>query len=194
VSEPDSSPPPESALQPLPAAVTAHVDLRSLLLPADWPAEQLEAEARRIYFNDLVKNPPVTPVLKWLEKRTLIIAPTEGGLQKIFGKTEGWSQFQHRKTGELDPERLRRAPWIRPVLELRAKGTKIYVNNHSMKQREYGSQRKQEKKRIFVTLGKEVSYFISLVYTEHGLALGTAFSPDGQWLRKMQANSTFLGP
>lgn len=170
------------------------MDLSQLLLPADWTIEQLEAEARRIYFDDLVKNPPVTPVLKWLEKRTLIIAPTEGGFQKIFGKTEGWTQFHHRKTGALDPERLRRAPWIRPVLEMRAKGTKIYVNNHSMKPREYGSHGRQEKKRIFVTLGKEVSYFISLVFTEHGLALGTAFSPDGEWLRKMQATSTLLGP
>lgn len=194
MSEPDSSPPPGPAPQPVPAAAPAPVDLSQLLLPADWTIEQLEAEARRIYFDDLVKNPPVTPVLKWLEKRTLIIAPTEGGFQKIFGKTEGWTQFHHRKTGALDPERLRRAPWIRPVLEMRAKGTKIYVNNHSMKPREYGSHGRQEKKRIFVTLGKEVSYFISLVFTEHGLALGTAFSPDGQWLRNMQAKSTLLGP
>ena len=52
----------------------------------------------------------------------------------------------------------------------------------------------QEKKRIFVTLDKGLSYFISLVYTEHGLALGTAFPPDGEWLRKMQASSTLLGP
>lgn len=57
-----------------------------------------------------------------------------------------------------------------------------------------GSHGRQEKKRIFVTLGKEVIYFISLVYTEHGLALGTAFPPDSQWLRKMQSNSTLLGP
>jgi hypothetical protein len=41
----------------------------------------------------------------------------------------------------------------------------------------------------------EVSiYFISLVYTEHGLALGTAFVPDGEWLRKMKVQSTLLGP
>jgi len=52
----------------------------------------------------------------------------------------------------------------------------------------------RRQKRIFVTLGKGLSYFISLVYTEHGLALGTAFPPDGEWLRKMQASSTLLGP
>lgn len=164
------------------------------MLPATWPLDQLEAEARKIYFEDLVANPPITPEFKWLEKRTLIIAGTEGGFQKVFGKTEGWSKFQHKKTGELDPERLRRAPWIRPVLELRAPKTMIYKNNHSMKPREYGSMARKESKRIFITLSKEVIFFISLVYTEHGLALGTAFPPDGAWLRKMQAASTLLGP
>lgn len=185
---PESAPKPETTLAPPP------VDLNALLLPADWTPKQLETEARRIYFEDLAVNPPVTPNFPWLEKRTLIIAGTEGGFLKIFGKTTGWSQFQHRKTGELDPERLRRAPWIRPVLEMRVPKTKIYVNNHSMKPRQFGPRAIQEKKRIFVTLGKGLSYFISLVYTEHGLALGTAFSPDGEWLRKMQANSTLLGP
>ena len=52
----------------------------------------------------------------------------------------------------------------------------------------------RRQKRILVMLGKGLSYFISLVYTEHGLALGTAFLPDGEWLRKMQASSTLLGP
>jgi hypothetical protein len=170
------------------------VDLNALLLPADWTLEQFEAEARRIYFEDLAVNPPITPNFPWLEKRTLIIAGTEGGFRKIFGKTTGWSQYQHQKTGELDPERLRRAPWIRPVLEMRAPKTRIYVNNHSMKPRERGPGARQEKKRIFITLGRELSYFISLVYTEHGLALGTAFKPDGEWLRKMQRESTLLGP
>ena len=47
---------------------------------------------------------------------------------------------------------------------------------------------------VFITLGKGISYFISLVYTEHGLALGTAFVPDGEWLRKMKVQSTLLGP
>ncbi len=170
------------------------MELKQLLLPANWPLEQLEAEARKIYFEDLAANPPLTPECKWLEKRTLIIAGTEGGFQKVFGKTTGWSQYRHQKTGELDSERLRRAPWIRPVLEMRVPKTSIYVNNHSMKPRQFGPQARQEKKRIFITLGKEVIFFISLVYTEHGLALGTAFPPDGEWLRKMQASSTLLGP
>ncbi len=38
-----------------------------------------------------------------------------------------------------------------------------------MKPRQFGPRASQEKKRIFVTLGKGLSYFISLVYTEHGL-------------------------
>ncbi len=186
---PESSPKPETTPAPPPPA-----DLNALLLPADWTPEQLETEARRIYFDDLAANPPVTPDFPWLEKRTLIIAGTDGGFLEIFGKTTGWSQFQHQKTGELDPERLRRAPWIRPVLEMRVPKTKIYVNSHSMKPRQFGPKATQEKKRIFITLDKGLSYFISLVYTEHGLALGTAFPPDGEWLRKMQASSMLLGP
>lgn len=179
---------------PVPPSPSPPVDLKQLLPPSDWSLAQLEAAARKIYFEDLAVNPPQTPGFSWLEKRTLIIAGTEGAFVKIFGKTTGWSQYQHQKTGELDPERLRRASWIRPVLELRAPKTRIYVNNHSMKPRERGPRTRQEKKRIFITLGKEVIYFISLVYTEHGLALGTAFPPDGEWLRKMRASSTLLGP
>ena len=195
MSETNPSPAPEPAPPTVPAAVSAPpVDLKALLLPTDWPLAQLEAAARKIYFEDLAVNPPLTPEFKWLEKRTLIIAGTEGGFQKVFGKTTGWSQYHHEKTGELDHERLRRAPWIRPVLEMRVPKTKIYVNNHSMKPRQFGPKARQEKKRIFITLGKEVIFFISLVYTEHGLALGTAFPPDGEWLRKMQAGSTLLGP
>lgn len=170
------------------------VDLQTLLLPADWTLEQLEAEARKVHFEDLAKNPPQTPEFSWLEKRTLIVAGTEGGFQKVFGQTIGWSQYRHRKTGILDVARLRRAHWIRPVLEMRVPKTKIYMNHHSMKPREFGPRARQEKKRVFVTLGKGLSYFISLVYTEHGLALGTAFEPDGEWLRKTLANSTLLGP
>ena len=188
---PAPEPPPKPETTPAPPSP---VDLNALLLPSGWTPEQLETEARRIYFEDLATNPPVTPDFPWLEKRTLIIAGTEGGFLKIFGKTTGWSQFQHQKTGELDPERLRRAPWIRPVLEMRVPKTKIYVNSHSMKPRQFGPKATQEKKRIFVTLDKGLSYFISLVYTEHGLALGTAFPPDGEWLRKMQANSMRISP
>jgi hypothetical protein len=195
VSETNPSPAPESAPKPeTTPAPPPPVDLSALLLPATWTTEQLETEARRIYFDDLAANPPVTPDFPWMEKRTLIIAGTAGGFLKIFGKTTGWSQFQHQKTGELDPERLRPAPWIRPVLEMRVPKTKIYVNNHSMKPRQFGPKAAQEKKRIFVTLDKGLSYFISLVYTEHGLALGTAFPPDGQWLRKMEANSMRISP
>jgi hypothetical protein len=195
VSETNPSPAPEPAptSETTPASPPP-VDLNALLLPDDWTLQQLETEARRIYFEDLAANPPVTPDFPWLEKRTLIIAGTEGGFLKIFGKTTGWSQFQNRKTGELDPERLRRAPWIRPVLEMRVPKTKIYVNNHSMKPRQFGPKATQEKKRIFVMLDKGLSFFISLVYTEHGLALGTAFQPDGEWLRKMQANSMRISP
>lgn len=203
-SNPSPSPAPESAATPTPAppatppaaapAAPPPLDLKILLLPEAWTLAQLEAEARRIYFQELVLNPPVTPEFPWLEKRTLIINGTEGGFQKIFGKTTGWTQYQHKKTGELDPERLRRAPWIRPVLEWRVPKTRIFVNNHSMKPRQFGPKARQEKKRIFITLGKELSYFISLVYTEHGLALGTAFQPDGEWLRKMEASSTRISP
>ena len=187
---------PASIPEPAPAPVSppTPVDLKPLLLPADWSLAQLEAAARKIYFEELAIDPPQTPEFKWLERRTLIIAGTEGGFQKVFGKTKGWSQYQHQKTGGLDPERLRRALWIRPVLEMRVPKTQIYVNNHSMKPRQFGPAAWQEKKRIFITLGKGVIFFISLVYAVHGLALGTAFPPDGEWLRKMQANSTLLGP
>jgi hypothetical protein len=177
-----------------PAPPPQSVDLRSLLLPEDWTLEKLEAEARRIYFEDLAMNPPVTPTFSWLESRTLIINNTEGGFQKIFGETVGWASYRHQKTGKLDRERLRRVHWLRPVLEMRVAKTKIYVNRHSMKAREFGPKAGQEKKRLFITLSKEVSYFISLVYTDVGLALGTAFPPDGEWLRKTQRKSTCLGP
>lgn len=172
------------------------MDLRNLLLPAEWTLEQLEAEARRVYFDDLAPSPPQTPEFSWLEKRTLIIAGTEGGFQKIFGESAGWAGYSHRKTGRLDMERLRRAPWIRPVLEMRVPKTKIYVNSHSMRAREYGPQAHVERKRLFVTTGSGLLYFISLVYTEHGLALGTAFPPDGEWLRQTlrKHGTTLLGP
>jgi len=176
--------------------VSEPVDLKTLLLPANWTPAQLEAEARRVYFQDLAVHPPETPPFPWLEKRTLIIAGTEGGFQKIFGETEGWAGYSHQKTGRLDLERMRRVRWIRPVLEMRVPKTKIYVNSHSMKPREYGPNARVEKKRLFITIATGLLYFISLVYTEHGLALGTAYAPDGQWLREMlkKHGTTLLGP
>ena len=171
-------------------------DLRTLLLPAEWTPGQLEAEARRVYFEDLVPNPPQTPNFPWLERRTLIIAGTDGGFQKIFGESVGWAGYSHRKTGRLDRGRLRRARWIRPVLEMRVPKTKIYVNSHSLKPREYGPRARVERKRLFITTGTGLLYFISLVYTEHGLALSTAFEPDGEWLRDMlkRHGTALLGP
>jgi hypothetical protein len=59
----------------------------------------LETEARRIYFENLVPNPPQTPDFGWFDRLTLIVAPTEGGFQKIFGKTVGFASYSHRKTG-----------------------------------------------------------------------------------------------
>ena len=181
-----------------PGGVTAApppVDLNQLLLPADWTKEQLEAEARRIYFEDLLPNPPQTPLFTWLDNLALIIRETEGAFQKIFGKTVDWSGYAHHKTGELDLERLRRAPWIRPVLEMRVKKTQIYVNNHSMAAREHTGGPSKEKKRLFITTGG-LLYFISLVYIDGGLALSTAFPPDGQWLREVlnKHGTTRLGP
>jgi hypothetical protein len=110
------------------------------------------------------------------------------------------------ETGPVQHNRIfsgRRAPtlrlcgtqfWTRPILELRVPKTEIYVNNHSMKAREYGPRACQEKKRAFITLGKDVKYFISLVYTEFGLALATAFISGDQWLRDMKAKSTRVSP
>ena len=180
--------------------MSAPVDLKSLQLPAvddfAWTMDQLEMEARRIYFEDLVPNPPETPACAWLDRRGLIIPNSEGGFQKIFGETTGWAGYAHRKTGRLSEERMRRAPWIRPVLEMKVPKTMIYVNRHSMQPREYGPATTGKRNRIFVTTGSNLLYFISLVYTEHGLALATAFEPDGQWLRKTlkEQGATLLGP
>jgi hypothetical protein len=176
--------------------VSTSVDLKSLLLPADWSFAQIEAEARRIYFCDLVPNPPITPACAWLERYGLIVPDSEGGFRRIFGETEGWAAFAHRRTGRLSIERMRRAPWIRPVLELKVPKTKVYVNRHCMGPREYGPAATGKRNRIFVTTGDHLLYFISLVYTEHGLALATAFEPDGQWLRRiLRSHGTSpLGP
>jgi hypothetical protein len=128
----------------------------------------------------------------------LKIAGTEGGFQKVFGETTGWSNYHHYKTGVLDKERLRRVRWIRPVLEMRVPKTKIYVNNHSMKPRQFGAKAENEKKRLFVTTGAEVLYLISLVYIENNtrLALATAYAPNGPDLREMlkKHGTTLLGP
>ena len=102
-----------------------------------------------------------------------------GRRKAVSAHKPGCSQSAQR-TG-----RLRRVRWIRPVLELRVPKTKIYVNSHSMKPREHGPRAHVEKKRLFITTGTGLLYFISLVYIEHGLALGTAFEPDGRWLREM---------
>jgi hypothetical protein len=91
-------------------------------------------------------------------------------------------------------ERLRRAAWIRPVLEMQAPKTLIYVNYHSMKPRERDPRARQEKKRFFVTKYPGVLFFVSLKYLEHDMVLTTAFPPDGEWLRKTLRESTLLGP
>ena len=214
MSENNPAPAPEPAPQPAaipappapaavaaaaPAAVPTPVNLKTLLLPDNWTMAQLEAEARKVYFEDLVPNPPQSPIYRWLETLPLTIANTEGGFQKVFGETTGWAQYHHNKTGALDKERLRRVKWIRPVLEMRAPKTKIYVSNHSMKPRQFGPKAKKERKRLFVTTGVEVLYLISLVYIDDDtrLALATAYAPtDGGRFRDMlkQHGTTLLGP
>ena len=92
------------------------VDLQTLLLPADWTLEQLEAETRKVYFEDLSKNPPQTPEFSWLEKRTLIVvaeraqvrAQPDDAAAVLFGAERdvvlelvepgptGWVRVQHR--------------------------------------------------------------------------------------------------
>ena len=173
------------------------VDLLSLLPPDDWTDDQIETEARRIYFDELVPNAPVIPLCAWLQPMTVTIANTEGGFQKIFGESEGWAGYAHRKTGRLSLARMQCAAWIRPVLELRAPKTKVYVNQHSLKPREFVPGEKPKKNRIFVTTGKGLLYFISLVYVDDTtLALATAFEPDGEWLRKTlkKDGTALLGP
>jgi len=177
--------------------VNTPVDLKALLLPEDWTDEQIEAEARRIYFDELVPNPPVIPACSWLEPKLITVAPTEGGFQKIFGETEGWAGYSHRKTGRLSLARMQCAGWIRPILELRVPKTKVYTNQHSLGPREFVPGVKPKKNRIFVTTGVNVLYFISLVYvSEDTLALATAFEPEGKWLRETlkKSGTALLGP
>jgi hypothetical protein len=177
--------------------VSTPVDLLALLPPEDWTDEQIEKEARRIYFDDLVPHPPVIPVCSWLEAKHVVVAPTEGGFQKIFGETEGWTGYSHRKTGRLSLARMQCAAWIRPALELRVPKTKVYTNQHSLKPREFVPGEKPKKNRIFVTTGVDVLYFISLVYvSDDTLALATAFEPEGKWLRETlkKSGTALLGP
>lgn len=171
--------------------------LPDLLLPDTLTDAELEAAARKIYFEELVPHPPVIPARPWLIPMRIVVAPTEGGFQKLFGKTDGWTGYAHRRTGELCRHRMRRAPWIKPVLELAVAKTKVYVNNHTLGPREFMPAQKPKKNRIFVTTGAHLLYFISLVYIDDGtLALATAFEPDGQWLRGMlkKHGTTCLGP
>jgi len=166
------------------------VDLTSLLLPAEWTLEELENEARRVYFQDLVPNPPKLAVLRGISDLPVVVTNTEGAFKHFFGESEGWASYHHQKTGRLDSERLRRVQWIRPVLEMRVKGIKIYVNNHSMKPRGYGRDEEIERKRIYVVTQKGLIYFASLKYLNIGkdsehLVLTTAYEPDGGWLRDM---------
>jgi hypothetical protein len=134
----------------------------------------------------------------WLprEKRTEI----QAGLREI--------QVRHSVTGELKWGKVSRAKLAgyqaavdfiaaRPDVHFRCivvDKSKADSDKYFKNDRQFGPKATQEKKRIFVTLDKGLSYFISLVYTEHGLALGTAFPPDGQWLRKMEADSMRISP
>ena len=161
------------------------VDLHDLLLPEEWSLEELEKETRRVYFEELVPNPPTIAILRGIDNLPLQITNSEEAFQKIFGKTEGWTSYHHHKTGELDPERMCCVRWIRPVLEMKAKGTVIYVNNHSMKPREYGSRGNVEKKRLYIVTQTGLMYFISLKYLEKSLVMTTAYEPDGRWVREM---------
>jgi hypothetical protein len=207
---PAPEPAPAQAAEPAPAPAAAPApaqalvwppppfDLNPLLLPADWTQEQLEAEAHRVYFEDLVPHPPQTPAFHWLEPLPLTIANAENGFKKVFHETTGWAQYHHNPTGRLDKERLRRVRWIRPILEMRVPKTKIYVNNHSMKPRQYGPRAEVERKRVFVTTAPGILFLISLVYTQPapGLALATAYPPNPKDLREMEKRhgTMFLGP
>jgi hypothetical protein len=65
------------------------VDLNSLLLPPDWSLEQLETQARRVYFEELVPNPPVLAIIRGIENRPLEITNNESAFQHLFGESEG---------------------------------------------------------------------------------------------------------
>jgi len=172
------------------------MDLSPLLMPDDWTDDQLEAEARRIYFDDLATSPPVIPEVPWMIKLPVEVSGTEGGFRKIFEETEGWAGYSHRKTGRFCRKRMRRAAWIRPVLELKVPKTTVYANNHTMGPREFTPGQKPKRNRVFLTTNSGL-YFISLVWvSETSLALATAFEPDGEWVRKMKKKdgTVLLGP
>ena len=163
------------------------VDLNSIILPAKMSLEELEKEARRVYFEELVPNPPKlyeAPAMRAFQNLPLEITNSEGAFKHLFGESEGWSSYHHSKTGRLDKERLRRVNWIRPVLETRVKKLAIYVNNHSMKPREYGTPSKPEKKRLYIVTQTGLLYFASLKYLNTSMVLTTAYEPDGKWLRE----------
>jgi hypothetical protein len=172
------------------------VELEELLLPAEWEPDAVEKEARRIYFEELVKNPPTLPGIKGMQNLPLEITNSEGAFRHIFGESKGWTSYQHSKTGALDLQRMRRIHWIRAVLELQAKGIKIYVNNHSMKPREYGYRSSVEKKRLYIVTQSGLLYFISLKYLAKSLVLTTALEPEGRWIREMvkRHGTTLLWP
>jgi hypothetical protein len=172
------------------------IDLHELLLPADWQQNAIEQEARRIYFEELVPKPPILPEIKGMENLPLEITNSEGAFRHIFGESKGWTSYCHSKTGALDSERMRRIHWIRAVLELKAKGIKIYVNYHSMKPREHGDRVSDEKKRIYVVTQTGLLYFISLKYLPKSFVLTSAFTPEGRWVREMQKKhgTTLLWP
>jgi hypothetical protein len=172
------------------------VELPQLLLPANWQADALEKEARRVYFEELVPNAPILPEIKGMENLPLQITNSEGAFQHIFGESEGWTSYRHSKTGALDVERLRRVRWIRPVLELQAKGTKIYVNAHSMKPREHGQKLSDDRKRLYIVTQTGLLYFIGLKYLPKSFVLTTAFEPEGRWIRETikKHRTTLLWP
>lgn len=169
-------------------------DLNAALLPADMSGAALEDEARKIYFDDLVPNPPQTPAFAWLSQHVTTIANSEGGFRKIFGLSEKSGSGYHKTTG-LCRDRMRHVHWLRPIIEMRAPKTKVYVNNHTMG--EWGDKR-PPRKRLFVTTGVGFEYLISQVYLEDGsLALSTAFPvKDFKWLRNTlkDRNTILMGP
>ncbi len=172
------------------------VELQQLLLPAEGQQDAIEREARRIYFEELVPSPPRLPDMKGLENLPLEITNSEGAFRHIFGQSKGWTSYCHSKTGDLDVERMRRIRWIRAVLELQAKGTRIYANYHSMKPREASNRPSEEKKRIYVVTQTGLLYFISLKYLPKSFVLTSAFEPEGRWVREMlkKHGTTMLWP